>query len=292
MDRQQTYLRSIRETYPDLKIGAVVFNDQGQNNDVLVVDDTFIFRFPKYDHVIAQLQVETAILRGVQGRVPLEVPNPVYVQLEDVVVGTAFVGYRKVPGEPLWRDTFRAIESEEVRDSLAVQLGGFLKALHTVPAQDAIGCELPVSDTVEEWVDIYGRMQEKLFEHMRPEARERVINHFERFLGDGSRLAHEPVLKHGDFGPSNILFDREQGAVTGIIDFGNAGLGDPAYDFAGLLSGYGEQFVRQCGKAYPEVESFLDRVRFYKGTFALLEALFGVENGDEAAFEAGIAQYR
>ena len=292
MDNQQTYLQSIRETYPDLHVGSVVFNDQGQNSDVLVVDDTFIFRFPKYGHVLERLKIETAILRTIQGLVPLQVPNPAYVQLEDELVGTAFVGYRKVPGEPLWRDTFRAIESEEVRDRLAIRLGGFLRALHTIPAQDTIGCDLPVSDTVEEWVGIYGRMQEKLFEHMRPEAREQVAGHFERFLGDGTQLAHEPVLKHGDFGPSNILFDRQQGAVTGIIDFGSAGLGDPAYDFAGLLSGYGEQFVRRCGKAYPEVESFLDRVRFYKGTFALLEALFGVENGDKGAFEAGIAQYR
>ena len=35
----------------------------------------------------------------------------------------------------------------------------------------------------------------------------------------------------------------------------------------------------------------LGRVAFYRGTFALQEALFGVENGDEEAFRAGIAPY-
>ncbi|MGW8226836.1 MAG: phosphotransferase family protein, partial [Anaerolineales bacterium] len=32
--------------------------------------------------------------------------------------------------------------------------------------------------------------------------------------------------------------------------------------------------------------------RFYKGTFALQEALYGVKHGDPKAFERGIAPYR
>jgi len=91
------------------------------------------------------------------------------------------------------------------------------------------------------------------------------------------------VLKHGDFGTSNILFDRQQRTICGVIDFGSSGLGDPAYDLAGLLSCYGEAFVRRCWQVYPEIESFMDRVRFYQGSFALEETLFGIENTDQAA---------
>ncbi len=36
----------------------------------------------------------------------------------------------------------------------------------------------------------------------------------------------------------------------------------------------------------------LSRARFYVGTFALQEALNGLEDGDQEAFENGIAQYR
>jgi hypothetical protein len=35
----------------------------------------------------------------------------------------------------------------------------------------------------------------------------------------------------------------------------------------------------------------LPRARFYRSTFAIQEALYGVEHGDEAAFERGIAPY-
>jgi aminoglycoside 2''-phosphotransferase len=56
--------------------------------------------------------------------------------------------------------------------------------------------------------------------------------------------------------------------------------------------GYGEAFVRSFTSVYPAVETFLDRARFYAGTFAVQEALWGLEHGDAAAFSSGIAAYR
>jgi len=41
----------------------------------------------------------------------------------------------------------------------------------------------------------------------------------------------------------------------------------------------GEAFVRRCWSVYPEIEYFVDRVRFYQGAFALVEVLIGIENG-------------
>jgi len=211
--------------------------------------------------------------------------------LEQKAVGEAFVGYRLIPGEPLWRETLRMIDNKEVVGRLAGQVAAFLKALHSVAVEEVLGSELPVHDTYQENADIYARIQEKLFGYMRPDARGWAAGHFEGFLNDVNNFKYEPVLKHGDFGPSNILFDKEKQRVTGVIDFGSSGMGDPAYDFAGLLSGYGEGFVEHCGEIYPEVEVYMGRIRFYQGTFALLEALFGVENGDEEAFKAGLEKY-
>ncbi len=175
---------------------------------------------------------------------------------------------------------------------LARQLAGFLKGLHAVPVQTAINCSLPLSDTYDEWADIYGRVREKCFLYMRPDACKWASNHFETFLHDARNFQYEPVLKHGDFGTTNILFDRERQVINGIIDFGGAGLGDPAYDFAGILSGYGEPFLRRFAVVYPEIEGFWNRILFYKGIFALLDALFGIENDDREVFESGIADYR
>lgn len=42
---------------------------------------------------------------------------------------------------------------------------------------------------------------------------------------------------------------------------------------------------------YPQAESLIPRARFYVSTFAIQEALFGVETGDKEAFYSGIAPY-
>ena len=289
MKNQDAYLQSIRTAYPELEVVSARFNAQGQNSDVVVVNRELIFRFPKYPHVLENLKTETALLEGLRGRLPLPVPDPIYLNLEEPV-GQAFAGYHMIPGEPLWRDTFRAIEDQEVVRALANQVAGFLRALHWMPVEE-LGVELALHDTYEESADIYARIREKLFALMRPDARAWAAGHFEDFLSDPGNFEYRPVLKHSDFGPSNILFDSEKLRVTGVIDFGGSGLGDAAYDFAGLLSGYGDGFVELCTRAYPEMKGFMGRIRFYQGTFALLEALFGIENGDDGALRAGLARY-
>jgi len=54
---------------------------------------------------------------------------------------------------------------------------------------------------------------------------------------------------------------------------------------------HGDDFLRRCAAAYGDIKPLLRRIRYHRGTFALLEALFGIENGDEEAFRAGIEQY-
>jgi aminoglycoside 2''-phosphotransferase len=285
-------LHSFRQTYPDYPLESVESNQQGQNNDVLIVNGALILRFPRYAQGIEELKVEAAILRGIRRRVSLDTPDLQFVHLEGQAPGQVFVGYPRLPGEPLWRETLQAIPDPAVVARLALQLGEFLKSLHSLLAAEAIPIPLPVADTRAACNDVYQRIRAKLFPHMRTQARQWAAQHFETFLNDPESFIFQPVLKHGDFGPSNILYDPGEQAVCGIIDFSGSALGDPAYDFAGLLSGYGEAFVRSCAAGYPEVESLLPRARFYQGTFALEEALFGIENNDPQAFENGIESYR
>ena len=196
-------------------------------------------------------------------------------------------------GELLLHDTLISIDDEEKIQALANQLAIFLKELHSVPVDKVIAFNPPSYNGYVEWNDMYARIQEKLFPHMNPDARKWVASHFETFLSDPKNFDFKPVLVHGDFGPGNILFDAKTWTITGIIDFGSAGLGDPAVDFAGIFcqAGYEEDFLRRFYKVYPEIEFVMDRVRFYADTFALQEALFGIENENEDAFKRGIELY-
>ena len=245
-------------------------------------------RIQQLEAEVAELREQVAILKGIGDYVTLPIPQITFEQLAIPTVGRVFVGYRLLAGEPLSRETFLGIQDERTLEGLAHQLAQFLRELHQVPVETAIAHQLSVSDTYEEWSTLYARIREKCFPLMRRDAQEWTARSFETFLGDPAHFARTPVLKHGDFGTTNILFDRPGQVISGILDFGGAGLGDPAYDFAGLLSSYGKAFLQRCVTTYPEIEAFWDRITFYQSSFALLEALFGIENHDQEAFESGI----
>lgn len=70
---------------------------------------------------------------------------------------------------------------------------------------------------------------------------------------------------HGDFMPDNLIVDPESGSLVGIVDWGNATLGDPALDFIWLVMWRGWSFARDAIEAYglPVDDRFEDRVRFH-----------------------------
>ena len=292
--RALPYLRRIHAVYPDLSITTASVDGRGQNNDIVRVDGRLIFRFPRYDGAVSRLQAEVALLAVVRRHVSLSVPVPLYTSFQ-TGAGNAFAGYAIVPGQPLQRETIAAIEAEAepLAARLADQIKLFLRQLHAVPLDPALARTVPPDRGRAGLLNLYSRIRATLFPLMRPDARREVADHFARFFAVGERTAaYVPTLVHHDFGPGNILYDAERCAISGVIDFGEAGLGDPAYDLAGLLAGYGERFVRRVLHDDPGASAVLARARFYAGTFALEEALFGVEHGDPRALERGLAAYR
>ena len=125
---------------------------------------------------------------------------------------------------------------------------------------------------------------------MRSSTQAWTSNHFEAFLNKPELFNYKPCLRHGDFGPGNILHDPQAQTINGIIDFDDIGKGDPAVDLAAVTF-FGARFVERFYSVYPEVEAMQGRIQFYKGTFALQEALHGIKHNDCQAFESGMAEY-
>lgn len=292
MPKTSLYTQQITQHYPNLRIETIAFNQDGQYNDVLIVNDALVFRFAKVAPAIKTLQQEIIIQKSLQNHISLAIPNPIYHNVNTDVVGEAFVGYEMIPGKPLWVENFKSIIDPNKIKKIAAQLAGFLKELHHVSVNEIIpSIKLPQGDTRQEWANLYNRIQSKLFSHMRSNARLQTREHFESFLNNPEIFEFNPVLRHGDFGTGNIIYDPTNTSIQGIIDFGGTQLGDPAIDFAGLYISYGQAFYDQCASVYPLMENALNRVHFYCGTFALQEALFGIEHDDKEAFQSGIADY-
>lgn len=284
------YAKVIEAHIPELKGADVrMVAQEGQYNDVLVIDEQFIFRFPRYELGIEAMRREVVFLRGIRGRTTLPVPDPIYANVGTDTLGEVFMGYRLLSGEPLWRPAVFAQTDDVVLDRWAQQLAGFLQELHAIPPAEFEGA-WPAVDGPAEWETMYGEIREHLFPLMRPDARQEINDHFDAYLDDPGLYSFQPAPRHGDFGSGNILADPQSMAITGIIDFGFAAVGDPALDIA-AASTLGEALFGRFAATYPAIESMLPRARFYRGTYALQEALHGFKSGDREAYEAGMATY-
>lgn len=280
----------IKEKYPHLFVKEYRWINQGENNDILIINNQLIFRFPKYQRGIEDLKKESELLTETQKYITLPIPKPQFQCFDELQVGKVFIGYLLIPGEPLSREIFFETKEKYV---FADQLGGFLSELHNIPLTK-LGTNLRFMYSDGYWQKMLTDCQEKLFPYMRLESKNQINDRFNSFLSDTSNFKYTPVLIHGDFGPTNILFDKQLQKVSGVIDFSSVSIGDPAIDFASLIGpfGYGVNFLKTISKVYPEVVSMIARARFYASTFGIQEALFGVLHNDRKAFLRGISSYQ
>ena len=262
----------------------------GQFNTVLCLDERWIFRFPKSAQAAADLAHELAILPRLQGRLPLPIPMPSFSATDSESGRVLFMGYAKLPGEPLLRERYARLRHDAfVVERLAQELAAFLLALHAIPPGE-IGLDEDPHDARSSWAAYYDAIRQQLYPHIRAAARHEIERDFEEALNNSQLWRYRSCLIHGDFGTGNILY--QDGRISGVIDFSFCAYGDPAQDLGALLASYGEGFVARALAHYPALGAHLERARFYRRQYALLQALYALRDGDEAEFEDGIAAYR
>lgn len=294
MDIQSDFVYRIQKAYPELKVEDVrPVPGTHQFNEIVVVNNELIFRFPRYQEEIEQLEREAEVLKALSGKLSLPIPQPEYLSAGPGQPGQVFLGYCMLPGEPLSNKPFDISPvdpDQEIFMKVVRQMAAFIKELHAIPL-DSLGIQLPRRDTREDLERFYQGIKEELFPHMREDAALWVRRIFDNFLADPKNFDYSPVIRHGDLGRSNILYDKRTNSVSGILDWSSVAAGDPAVDVASLAT-ISEAFFSALYQVDPEtIGPLMNRAQFYKSTFALQEALYGLRNGDQAAFAAGMAPY-
>ena len=271
---------------PDLEINSLNFFQEGLVNDVLIVNDAWVFRFTKTEWGKEQMAVEGQLMRYLQSRLPLSIPNP-EVMLPGVIV------YPYLQGEIFTRGVWR--QADDVgQQRYADQLGQFVNALHRI---DLDGFDLEVPPTLapvtgETWEDVYKRLKNKVYPFLLPHQAEWADALFDTALGSPDFFDFDPVLVHGDLASYHILYSPYEKSLKAVIDFGVAGLGDPATDLGSLINCYGESLMEKTADVYPKMVQFLPRARFYAQAIELQWALLGIESGEYYWFTAHIGGAR
>lgn len=190
---------------------SLVEADDGWDYKVLILDDAWVVRWPRHRLAVEEIEHEVELLPVLGPLLPVAVPQFEYVSRDPWLVA-----YRLIQGEPLVHE-----DPDGVR--------AFLDALHAVDVESVPAPRPEWLETYREQADEFRRVVLPLLDPDERPRGEALLAEVETLTG------FEPALTHSDLGPSHLLV--HDGKLAGVIDWGDARIGDPAIDYAWLLNG-------------------------------------------------------
>ncbi|MFJ3923387.1 macrolide 2'-phosphotransferase [Streptomyces sp. NPDC090022] len=203
----------------------------------------WILREPRRPEAVRRLEREEAVLAAVRDRMPVPVP--------DWRLRTPrLVAYPRLPGEPAGTEDQDLLVYRWAIDPLAHPdgyLGPLARALATVHSTAAA---LPATTPGELRTAVADKLARARTELRLPGPRTR---RWQAWLDDDELWPDRLVLVHGDVHPGHTLVERPLSGpprLSGLLDWANAGVGDPAADFVDLLYAGGPPVLDRLLDAY------------------------------------------
>ncbi|MGR6922872.1 phosphotransferase family protein [[Actinomadura] parvosata] len=273
---------------PDYRVRTVNRLGHGLDNFVYEVNDELLVRRSRVADPQANRQ-EVARLAAVRELSPLPVPEVVFADDE-----TGTIAYRKLPGTPL---NHHLQDHQQPGDpdhhhrtggTLAEQLGTFLSAIHgAIPGTmrdlaplDVYPAPTLLQDAALDYQDVAPHV---------PEPHRELV---ERFLSEDPP-DEPPSLRfcHNDLGAEHILVDPRTGTITGIIDWTDAAITDPAHDFALIYRDLGpDVFTRTLTHyEFPVTKQDRARILFYARCALIEDLAYGLSTGPRHYADAALA---
>jgi aminoglycoside 2''-phosphotransferase len=235
MDRDHV-IKTISVHRPDWHVGAIEYLGQGDFCTAYLVDRQWVCRFARHHDAAASLGREACLLPRIAQRFDLRVPD-----LQHIEADPPFTAHPLLPGPALTRDRYGALP-EAARERCAVQLAIFVHQLHDTDINIPRSCGIPEIDYRRLFGALTPRADRQLYHRIDSAGRRYVETTVGAFV-DAEPARSAPVLLHGDLSPDHVLFDPQANTLTGIIDFGDASLGDPAWDLVVVYEDYGLDFL-------------------------------------------------
>jgi aminoglycoside phosphotransferase (APT) family kinase protein len=245
----------------------------GHDYDVVLVGTRAAFRFPRHQAALDALPREVAALAGL-GATPgtdlADVLPDVFLDRSGDSLGRAFLGQRVLPGEPLPRASVDAVGPMAYR--FAAELARVLDALAAVTVTADLMKTLTQAPMRTSFPELAETVRADLYPTMTSAERHATDAALDAVLDIAPPAT--PSLVHGDFVGRNLRWDADETRLTGVLDWGQVHLGDPAYDIASVADTYGWDLASTVAAATArDDDDAVVRARAYAATFPLQRAL-------------------
>jgi aminoglycoside phosphotransferase (APT) family kinase protein len=220
--------RLLAGQFPDLAgLPILPVRSMGTVNTIYRIGDDLCARLPLTAKWAGDLDREMSTLTLLGSRLPLRIPEPVAAGRPGDGYPLNWAIYRWLDGQPY------ADELIEDEHNAAADLASFVAALRAVPATAGAprGGRRPLR--------MLDKATREAIERIDPATLDRAVLHAEwqRALAAPAWDGSGPVWIHTDLLRPNIL--ASQGRIGAVIDFGMAGLGDPAADVIAAWTVFG-----------------------------------------------------
>lgn len=268
-------------------VRKIVYLGSGDDSDTLLCDNSYVIKIPKRPAVYLAQQREFA-LYAFFGRQKLSfvIPKALYQ-------GETFNIMQFISGETIsYRDY--SFLSEREKELLAEDMAIFLRELHRIiiPAADKPFCEI-----IENKREKYCSDQTEILRVLESlnllsgSLYEKILSIYDRIYSNAALFRYKPCLTHNDFSTSNMVFRGNR--LYGVIDFGDACIGDPDNDFLCLLDcstddfgkNFGRKVLRHYGHPYPDLAE--RKAEINDAYWPIQQILLGEQREDEQLIQNG-----
>lgn len=268
------------------------FNEMGIDFQVAFATDQdgqkWVLRIPRRTNLGPQIEKEHTILKLAQKYLSIGVPDwkiatpelVAYPLLEDPPVLTFDAKTYAVT----WH-------MEQENHQLVETLAPALVQLHQIPVSEASALGLPVKSAAQARADLHTEIAQVKEGLGLPEALER---RWLTWLDNDALWPGFSTFIHGDLYAGHILASK-QGQVSGMIDWSEAQVGDPSIDFAGHLTVFGEDSLRDLITVYERLggqvwDTLFAQTVERQAASALKYAVFALTTQDEGHLQGAKAQ--
>lgn len=274
-----TYLGILGREINNFDEKKVQVFDDGWDFVVIVADNCRAFRFPRREDYAKKLPIEASFLELFADKSPVRIPKLKYQK--DEISGISYVTYDFIPGVRFGKSISQNFSKVEL-SAVAKQLGVFLTAVHSFSVEKAKQLGVQQVDSLDAWQKRLAKIKREVFPRISEYEQKWTVKLFEIFLEVIMKTSIKPVVIHSDIMPEHIIVDPETHKLSGIIDFGDIEVGDPAYDFT-FLADYGDDFLTESYRNYglARDETFDARRKFYRHRQAVTNLEHSLKLGDK-----------
>ena len=284
----ESIARLIRPHF-DFEIRDIEILGSGADSAAYLVNSKWVVRIPQNGNARQALLKEIQVLPVLAQTLTVKIPD--FEVMDTNHQECLFSIYKIIRGQTLSPELFFSL-NQDVQESLIRELFDFLEQLHavtlaTVPA-------LKVEASIGAYNPLQRHFHRELEDLLTRDEVQKIERLYQVFEADQRNQLLMPSVIHSDLKPAHVLVNDSSGHLSGVLDWGDACLGDPDFDFACVQIFFGSEFLLRLLSLAPQSdrERVLRKTPFFILVRALQDVIFSKNRHDQRSVTMGLCKLR